>query len=515
MTASVTALDFDFVVVDGDDDETNVDAYYNSFSFDYGAHSAADIAPVAVPSRGQLLLNDDGTLFTYDKLNNYKKLIVKSSGYTYFDLAIVDRDIDIENEIVTLTVAGHSSSRREEAVSYTNQPAGSAGTPTDKEIIALYYPEASFGRMWGLKIPGKYLTASGRPARALEFTRESLMRTLATSTLTLFLERCNRDKADLFVTRMPLDITALAGATFNPGNTAMAKRGYREARSDKWQANQWEVAVADTAFEIKTTRSGGRSVARRRSSLRANTNYNIRTGYSWGSMNQSAPNYFDSVNEDNWGGFVDIGKVIGPGRTASSGYTWTIGHSTDGVNHDYLLWHGWRRLNSSKYFTVPLPSGVKYYKKKKASDRENILILTDEDTASKRVLPLNLINLLYEGVDDGTNYAAVRSAVDAWAQWEAHLLNVALIPDGLREGEARSIPQRRPGDVVNMTVGNIDHRCMIIRVRWQLQGVKPLTVTWNLVTLGPRPQAAPSSANYVTLNGEQVLMNGEPVALAS
>lgn len=525
----VNQEDFSFILVDDDDNQHDVSAHLVAFRFEHGARANRLTPPQFLISRGSMVLNNAGDDYSEADAASYKHLIIKTSGFTYFHLDVIDFDFrDIQLPQLVIKVAGHLSSRRNDGISFSNRPTSTSGTPLDKAIISQSFGYASYGPMWGFEIPGSYELVGSIPTPAIEYNTVSLIRAFERTMLALFMERCRKASPELFVTRLPLDMTGNAIATYRASNTILLRKGYRDWSTVAWQANRWDVLLQGNAWQIRETQ---------RASFRFKMGKRNPFNPTWQQLNQFNKQIFGgNLDAAEWGGFVagqhvtvrgrNDGRVIsGSGQpitgvwkysSTSTAYyaNWSISSDGNSLNTSVYT------ILSSQWATVTIPQGIKYYKTANLRPPGSRLFTTAEDTKSKRVLPRNQISLLNEGPlagfdnsDTSGTYTKINAALDAWATWDARCVSIALISESLDEGMARSICQKQPGDIINLVVEDVDHRCVILNVGWEFQELRPLIVSWLCVTLGPRTQLAPSTLLNVTLNGQPVELNGEQVRL--
>ena len=476
---AVNALDFDWIVVDRSGTEIDMKPRFRSFAFDHGASFSRLTPPRAFLSVGALNLNYDPSYFTYALLEDFAHVIVRTAGHTYFNLAVTDREIRDEDGYVRLELAGRSSAAFDDGIEYVNRPTPSLAAPTAEQVITQYFSEAQYGRMWPVGVPGRYELVGSVTAPVIDFQRQSLIKAFETSASCVFLERCDSDTPQMFVTRLPLDIDTVVSYIFREDNTDFVSAGYREGRTDKWQANRWEVALAGGAWDVRPTKPVSFSI---HSTTNSNSTY-----LHWSNLNQSIPEFFNNnLDAVEWGGFllnqVATGWTADPESSAPGDFTVTsIGVESDPC--EIRIRHPFR--GSSYRIDLVFPDAMlDYYKTANVRPPIYRIFATEVDTESRRLLPRNRLSLR---IDDTEVYQNINDILDAWAGWNAHWGSFAILPDALHEGEERSIPQKRPGDVVNLHVGGLDHRAMITRVGWQMEGIRDLAVTWNAITLGDLP----------------------------
>ena len=476
---AVTALDFEWIVVDRSANEIDMKPRFRSFAFDHGANFSRLTPPRAFLSAGALNLNYDPSYFTYTLLEDFAHVIVRTAAHTYFNLEITDREIRDEEGYVRLSLAGRSSAAFNEGIEYVNRPTPSLAAPTAEQVITQYFPEAQYGRMWPVGVPGRYELVGSVAAPAIDFERQSLIKAFESAASCVFLERCDSDTPQLFVTRLPLDIDTLVSYIFREDNTDFVSAGYREGRTDKWQANRWEVSLAGGAWDVRPTKMANISI---------NTTKNSSgTFVHWTDLNRLIPEFFNNnLDTEEWGGFllnqVATGWTADPESSAPADFTITS-IRVDSDPCMIRIGHPFRGTSYRVDFEFP-DGMLEYYKTANVRPPIYQIFATEVNTESRRLLPRNRLSLR---IDDTGVYQTINDILDAWAGWQAHWGNFAILPDALYEGEERSIPQKRPGDVVNLDVGGLYHRSMITRVGWQMEGIRDLSVTWNAITLGGLP----------------------------
>ena len=482
---SVTALDFDWIAIDGDGAEHQLRDHYRAFNFDFGANRSRLTPPRAFMSSGALILNNQTDYFDYDLLEAYKSLIVRTSGYTYLNLEVVDHELREEDSSAILHLAGRLSAKRADGVEYTNRPDQLMSSPTDEQRIAEYFPHAELGELYGLSLPGSFEIAGSVPTPVIEFDTQSLIAAFEGSCSVVFLERCETEHPAVLVTQMPIVSTNEADHTFRP-DTTVVRKGYREGRTRHWQANRWDVLLASSAWSQLTTTGGGPN-DNSPISIRVESQPNSSHSFlHWTWLNNRYPELFaDNLDPSEWGGFVN--------NQVASNSTWSSSQADrdDGAPQEVtrifvvdpsVVTLEWARVVGTQYdVTLTIQPGLlQYYKTANVRERRQ-LFMTDVETDSERIIHTNRFPLLDRGKSD--NHQLINSVLDAWARWDAIWFDAALMPHSLDEGEPRSIAQKRPGDVINWRGGRIHHRAMITRVSWQMTGITPLVVSWQLVTV--------------------------------
>ena len=110
-----------------------------------------------------------------------------------------------------------------------------------------------------------------------------------------------------------------------------------------------------------------------------------------------------------------------------------------------------------------------------------------------------------DGSNVATTEAAIVSKLDAAAQFQAEILRMTQLL--LQDGDLTNL-QIQPGDLINMKAANQNLRCLVVGVDFVHQGLKPIELRWNCISLGPIPQAGGGGAQDDPF---QVKFNQRPV----
>jgi len=522
---AVTALDMRYLALDEDDNETDLTEYYQAFNFDHGARSSRLSPPASFTSRGELhIQNIDGDL-NYSTLEQLVRLQVKSAAYTYFDLAIRDIDVRSAQERAILHLTGHGGAEADTpfSVVINPTPGGNVGTidrelPKGTPIKTSYLTNAP---LWGLMAAGHVETAGSGPQRILQFSGSTFRRDFENWASCLMLERCNTNKADYLALPMPISTRdrRTASHIYRSSNSNMVKRGYSEGRTDKWQADAWQVGTQSAPWQIRSLQNEGRGGSRLPTYLIVAFSYS-RWDRRPRPLRVSFDDLFvrykydsDGLEPNEFGGFIDVQyfSVVGwsnrdRGSQRVQSASVNVSADRQALEFTLVLNPSYVASNSRVSFVVRLQ--CRYYKSRNVVFGTELIKARGEP--EKRQLRTGQFNALMGHDDITTKYPQL---LDAWDDWYGKWAQIALIPASLDEGMAQSIVQKRPGDIVNISVGELDDRCLLIRSHWNMRGIQPLVVTWTVVSIAPRAQAAPIQPPYVLLNGERVALNDEEIIL--
>ena len=376
---SVTALDFDWIAVDDNGGEHQLSEHYRAFNFDFGATRSRLVAPTAFMSSGALVLNNQSNHFDYDLLETYRSFLLRTSGYTYLNLKVVDHELREEDQSAVLHLAGQLSAKRSDGLEYTNRPSPGGLSPTDEDRILEYVPQAEFGQMYGLSLPGSFEMVGSVATPIIEFTTQSLISAFEGSCSLVFLERCESDNPAAFVTRMPIGSTEAPDYVFRP-DARVVRKGYREGRTEHWQAQSWDVLLANSAWGELTTTGGGPNDTWPISIDVRSPSRSTGSFLHWTLLNNLYPELFaDNLDEPEWGGFVT--NQTAPATAWASSQADTDDGAPQQVtsitvgNDPSVVRLGWSRYVGTQY-TVTLtiqPGLLRYYKTQNVRQRPSTI----------------------------------------------------------------------------------------------------------------------------------------------
>ncbi|MYE57983.1 MAG: fibronectin type III domain-containing protein [Alphaproteobacteria bacterium] len=118
-------------------------------------------------------------------------------------------------------------------------------------------------------------------------------------------------------------------------------------------------------------------------------------------------------------------------------------------------------------------------------------------------LPFPVMPIPVDGGDNTTTEAAIASILQRQEAWVGDVATLALV---LLQGEEAWL-ERKAGDVVNVTAGELRHRAIIAAVRVKQLGGKPLQLEWSLLLVSPIGSAAEMQDNTVRWRGASVEWN--------
>ena len=161
-------------------------------------------------------------------------------------------------------------------------------------------------------------------------------------------------------------------------------------------------------------------------------------------------------------------------------------------------------------FKIRVNMSGSYYYTDEELNEEHTVLLADGDS-DKLILAASRIPSWYsndenEAFADTAEYTKIQNVLKLWDVWKPQIVPFETIP--ITEAELKLVA----GSTVRISVDELDHIARLMRVRWSMRNLSPLRISYTAVVLNPAPASAPV-LNYVTLDGQRVTLDGEPVTL--